>query len=154
MDKLIPLINELQKMFATTKVPFSVEMPQIVVIGGQSSGKSSVLESIVGRDFLPRGVNIVTRRPIVIQLVNTPSAQQDWIEFGHKPDVTFVDFVKARDEIIQDTDRVCGNDKNISNVPIICKVFSKNVVDLTLVDLPGLTKIPIGSQPHDIEKKI
>jgi hypothetical protein len=34
MDKLIPLINELQKMFATTKVPFSVEMPQIVVIGG------------------------------------------------------------------------------------------------------------------------
>jgi len=66
MDKLIPLINELQNMFATTKVPFSVEMPQIVVIGGQSSGKSSVLESIVGRDFLPRGLNIVTRRPIVI----------------------------------------------------------------------------------------
>jgi GTPase SAR1 family protein len=63
---LTPLVNELQQMFATTKMPFTVELPQIVVIGGQSSGKSSVLESIVGRDFLPRGTNIVTRRPIVI----------------------------------------------------------------------------------------
>jgi replication fork clamp-binding protein CrfC len=74
MEKLIPVINKLQEIFYRTKVPFSVDMPQIVVIGGQSSGKSSVLESIVGRDFLPRGTNIVTRRPIIIQLINTPSA--------------------------------------------------------------------------------
>jgi dynamin 1-like protein len=66
MEKLIPVINKLQEIFYRTKVPFSVDMPQIVVIGGQSSGKSSVLESIVGRDFLPRGTNIVTRRPIII----------------------------------------------------------------------------------------
>lgn len=66
MEKLIPLINKLQYIFEETKVPFRVDMPQIVVIGGQSSGKSSVLESIVGRDFLPRGTNIVTRRPIII----------------------------------------------------------------------------------------
>ena len=74
MEKLIPLVNKLQEIFYRTKVPFSVEMPQIVVIGGQSSGKSSVLESIVGRDFLPRGTSIVTRRPIIIQLINTPTA--------------------------------------------------------------------------------
>jgi dynamin 1-like protein len=41
-----------------------------VVIGSQSSGKSSVLENIVGRDFLPRGSGIVTRRPLVLQLIN------------------------------------------------------------------------------------
>eukprot|EP00957_Ditylum_brightwellii_P006548 496346-Ditylum_brightwellii.AAC.1 len=46
-------------------------MPQIVVVGGQSSGKSSVLEGIVGRSFLPRGHGIVTRRPLVLQLYNT-----------------------------------------------------------------------------------
>ena len=45
-------------------MPMNIDLPQIVVVGGQSSGKSSVLESIVGRDFLPRGNNIVTRRPI------------------------------------------------------------------------------------------
>lgn len=43
-----------------------------------------------------------------------------------------------------DTDKVCGRNKDISASPIICKVFSKSVVDLTLVDLPGMTKIPTG----------
>lgn len=36
----------------------------------QSSGKSSVLESLVGRDILPRGTGIVTRRPLILQLVH------------------------------------------------------------------------------------
>ena len=66
MEKLIPLISKLQEIFYRTKVPFNVDIPQVVVVGGQSSGKSSVLESIVGRDFLPRGNSIVTRRPIQI----------------------------------------------------------------------------------------
>jgi len=35
----------------------------------QSAGKSSVLESLVGRDFLPRGTGIVTRRPLILQLI-------------------------------------------------------------------------------------
>ncbi|CAH1426923.1 unnamed protein product [Lactuca virosa] len=43
-------------------------LPTIVVVGGQSSGKSSVLESVVGKDFLPRGSGIVTRHPLVLQL--------------------------------------------------------------------------------------
>ena len=46
----------------------TVELPQIVVVGSQSTGKSSVLESIVGKDFLPRGTGIVTRCPLVLQL--------------------------------------------------------------------------------------
>ncbi len=103
-----------------------------------------MLESIVGRDFLPRGTNIVTRRPIIIQLINTPHATQDWIEFSHRPNEKYVDFYKAREEIEMDTDRICGRNKDISAVPMIVKVFSRTVVDLTLVDLPGMTKIPTG----------
>jgi dynamin 1-like protein len=53
-----------------------------------------------------------------------------------------------------DTDRIAGNNKDINPQPIIVKVYSRNVVDLTLVDLPGMTKIPCGDQPVDIEKKI
>jgi GTPase SAR1 family protein len=67
MEKLIPLINKLQEVFARSRVQSNgVSLPQIIVVGGQSSGKSSVLESIVGIDFLPRGTNIVTRRPTII----------------------------------------------------------------------------------------
>ena len=43
-----------------------------------------------------------------------------------------------------DTDRICGRNKDISPTPMIVKVFSRSVVDLTLVDLPGITKIPTG----------
>ena len=49
-----------------------IDLPQIVVVGSQSSGKSSVLETIVGKDFLPRGTGIVTRRPLVLQLYTYP----------------------------------------------------------------------------------
>lgn len=54
MEKLIPVINKLQDVFNTIGAD-PIDLPQIVVVGSQSSGKSSVLESIVGRDFLPRG---------------------------------------------------------------------------------------------------
>jgi replication fork clamp-binding protein CrfC len=116
MEKLIPLVSKLQEIFFRTKVPFNVDLPQIVVVGGQSSGKSSVLESIVGRDFLPRGTNIVTRRPTIITLVNTPQAQREWAEFVHKPGEKFYDFSKVREEIELDTDRVCGRNRDISSV--------------------------------------
>ena len=154
MEKLIPLISKLQEIFYRTKVPFDVDLPQIVVVGGQSSGKSSVLESIVGKDFLPRGNNICTRRPISITLINTPSVEKPWGEFLHKPGEKYFDFTKIRDEIERDTDRICGLNKDISSNKIVLKLFSSKFVDLTLVDLPGITKVPTGDQPQDIEHKI
>lgn len=69
---LIALVNKLQDTFNEIGGD-AVDLPQIVVVGSQSSGKSSVLETIVGRDFLPRGSGIVTRRPLVLQLIHTPS---------------------------------------------------------------------------------
>ena len=46
--------------------------------------------------------------------------------------------------IDQSTELICGKQKVISNVPIKLKFFSPNVVDLVLVDLPGITKNPVG----------
>ena len=154
MERLIPLISKLQETFYKTKVPFTMDLPQIVVIGGQSSGKTSVLESIVGIDFLPRGSSIVTRRPVQVTLVNTPHIHREFGEFVHKPGEKFYDFDKIRDEISNDTDRVCGRNKEVSKIPIMLKIYSPKVVDLTLVDLPGITRIPTGNQPRDIEKQI
>jgi hypothetical protein len=68
IEKLIPLVMKLQDAFNIINAKNSIELPQIVVLGAQSTGKSSVLESIVGRDFLPRGSGIVTRCPLVLQL--------------------------------------------------------------------------------------
>lgn len=70
MDSLISVINKLQDVFQEVELEDGdqLKLPQIVVIGSQSSGKSSVLEAIVGEDFLPRGAGIVTRCPLILQL--------------------------------------------------------------------------------------
>ncbi|KAG8959553.1 Dynamin- GTPase protein [Tulasnella sp. 408] len=152
---LIKLVNKLQDTFAN--LGGELDMPQLAVVGSQSAGKSSVLETIVGRDFLPRGQGIVTRRPLVLQLIHTPASPNnpfsEYAQFMHI-DKRFTDFEEVRKEIETETFRVAGQNKGISKLPISLKIYSPDVLDLTLVDLPGLTKIPVGDQPTDIEKQI
>jgi dynamin 1-like protein len=74
MEQLIPVVNKLQDVFSAIGQS-TLDLPQICVVGSQSAGKSSVLENIVGRDFLPRGTGICTRRPLVLQLYCTAGAE-------------------------------------------------------------------------------
>ncbi|XP_010020178.1 PREDICTED: dynamin-1-like protein, partial [Nestor notabilis] len=132
-----------------------------------SSGKSSVLESLVGRDLLPRGTGVVTRRPLILQLVHVSPEDgrktagdeneidaAEWGKFLHTKNKIYTDFDEIRQEIENETERISGNNKGISPEPIHLKIFSSNVVNLTLVDLPGMTKVPVGDQPKDIELQI
>lgn len=169
---LIQLVNKLQDVFSTVGVNNPIDLPQIAVVGSQSGGKSSVLENIVGRDFLPRGSGIVTRRPLVLQLINRPAQSNgvtpeevssasdkaanadEWGEFLHIPGQKFYDFSKIRDEIARETEAKVGRNAGISPAPINLRIYSPNVLTLTLVDLPGLTKVPVGDQPRDIERQI
>lgn len=204
LQDLIPVVNKLQDIVTTTQVT-DLDLPLLAVVGSQSCGKSSVLENIVGKDFLPRGTGIVTRRPLVLQLINLkqddPLINQDsssppppppphtsngyssdnidleqhlrnhasksngvyhnggldetveWGEFLHIPNKRFYDFHDIRREIENETLRIAGQNKGISRLPINLKIYSTKVLNLTLVDLPGLTKIPIGDQPTDIERQ-
>ncbi|KXX79749.1 Dynamin-related protein DNM1 [Madurella mycetomatis] len=169
-DDLLSTVNKLQDLVFNTIGNDSLDLPQIVVVGSQSAGKSSVLENIVGRDFLPRGSGIVTRRPLILQLINVPgddsddavnigyrnpnqAARNEWAEFHHIPNRRFNDFGDVKREIENETARIAGNNKGINRQPINLKIFSPHVLNLTLVDLPGLTKVPIGDQPTDIEKQ-
>ncbi|GFY90211.1 DYNAMIN-like 1B [Actinidia rufa] len=224
MENLIALVNKLQRACTAlgdhgeeSALPTLWDsLPSIAVVGGQSSGKSSVLESIVGKDFLPRGSGIVTRRPLVLQLHRIDEGRE-YAEFMHLPRKKFTDFAAVRKEIADETDRETGRTKQISSVPIHLSIYSPNgeitalhdiyfravisvsgwsrgeerlvnvqfdtsridngfcfflvinepirhflerspVVNLTLIDLPGLTKVAIDGQPesivHDIENMV
>lgn len=154
MDKLIPLLNEFQAIIAKSSFTSKIQFPQIVVIGNQSSGKSSLLETIIGEDFLPKGVGIVTRRPLIVQLFHQDKEKPIYAEFSHRKGETFSDFKQVREEIARDTDRVAGGEKAISSLPIVLKIYSHKVINLSLIDLPGIAKVPIGTQPKDIESQI
>ncbi|XDV13723.1 hypothetical protein PO909_002078, partial [Leuciscus waleckii] len=103
------------------------------------------------RDFLPRGSGIVTRRPLILQLVNNKA---EYAEFLHCKGRKFVDFDEVRQEIEAETDRITGSNKGISPIPINLRVYSPHVLNLTLIDLPGMTKVAVGDQPVDIEHQI
>lgn len=127
-----------------------------------------------GITSLPRGTGIVTRRPLILQLINreppagglqngvngdiksedSQANVDEWGEFLHIPGQKFYDFNKIRDEIIKETDSKTGRNAGISPAPINLRIYSPKVLTLTLVDLPGLTKVPVGDQPRDIEKLI
>ncbi|RZC16383.1 Dynamin-related protein 3A isoform C [Glycine soja] len=154
-SSVISLVNRLQDIFARVGSQSTIDLPQVAVVGSQSSGKSSVLEALVGRDFLPRGNEICTRRPLVLQLVQTKAPEHDeYGEFLHFPGRKFHDFSEIRREIQIETDREAGGNKGVSDKQIRLKIFSPNVLDITLVDLPGITKVPVGDQPSDIEARI
>ncbi|KAL0145921.1 Dynamin central region-domain-containing protein [Mucor lusitanicus] len=153
MNDLIELTNKLQTVVTSVGADNTLDLPLITVVGSQSSGKSSVLETLVQRDFLPRGSGIVTRRPLVLQLVTLPKPSDlEYGEFLHIKDKKFYEFSEIREEIERETSRLAGGNKGISRMPIHLRVYSPKVLNLTLVDLPGLTKV--CDQPNDIEKQI
>lgn len=148
MEQLIPIASKLQDVLGALGQNTSLDLPQIVVVGGQSSGKSSVLEGIVGRSFLPRGHGIITRRPLILQLFNTATRganeddeedehgnhqqeeldiSQEWGEFLHIPGRKFFDFSAIRQEIVRETERLTGKNKGIHPTPIHLKVYSPRV---------------------------
>lgn len=83
-----------------------------------------------------------------------PKDADEWGVFLHVKNKNFTDFNEIRQEIEDETERATGRNKGVSHEPIVLKIYSPNVVTLTLVDLPGITKVPVGDQPQDIEQQI
>jgi len=147
--KMIEIRNILQKVGQTG----TLNLPSIVVIGSQSSGKSSVLEAVVGHEFLPKGTNMVTRRPIELTLVNTPESKA---EYGEFPDLglrRITDFTSIQ-RTLTELNLAVPESECVSDDPIHLTIYSPNVPDLSLIDLPGYIQIIGENQPPELRKKI
>lgn len=137
----------------------SLTLPSIVVIGSQSSGKSSVLEAIVGHEFLPKGNNMVTRRPIELTLIHTePSLikRGEVIEYAEFPGMgigRMTDFKQVQ-KTLYDLNIAVPSSECVSEIPIELRIHSPHVPDLTLIDLPGYVQIAGMDQPEELREKI
>lgn len=149
------------------------ELPQMVVVGTQSSGKSSLLNAIMACDLLPLGESMVTRCPLHLQLVHAPSDSANGMraEFGtyssgewilvrlihmSTPHPAPSEIAQIRQEIEAQTIALAGPGKCVSDQPIHLRIHSPYVPDLSLVDLPGLTMMALTDQgqPKDIKEQI
>ncbi|ODQ56885.1 hypothetical protein WICANDRAFT_86303 [Wickerhamomyces anomalus NRRL Y-366-8] len=147
MIEIRTLLQEIDRSSDTLK------LPSIVVIGSQSSGKSSVLESIVGQEFLPKGSNMVTRRPIELTLVNTPNTAAETADFPALKMFNLTDFSEVQ-KILFDLNMAVPATEAISSDPIQLTIRSPTIPDLSLVDLPGYIQVEAADQPTVLKQRI
>lgn len=144
---------EIRNILLNVNGATDLRLPSIVVIGSQSSGKSSVLESIVGQEFLPKGSNMVTRRPIELTLVNDPSSASEIAEFPALKMYNMTDFQQVQ-KVLVDLNLAVPHDEAVSSDPIQLTIKSPRVPDLSLVDLPGYIQVEASDQPISLRNKI
>ncbi|CAK8578620.1 unnamed protein product [Lathyrus sativus] len=151
-EKIRPVLDALENLRRLNIAKEGIQLPTIVVVGDQSSGKSSVLESLAGIS-LPRGQGICTRVPLVMRLQNHPLPQPELIlEYNGKNVST--DEASVSHAINTATEELAGTAKGISNTPLTLIVKKNGVPDLTMVDLPGITRVPVHGQPDNIYDQI
>lgn len=153
MMMLTKKMIEIRGLLQTVGQSDTLTLPSIVVIGSQSSGKSSVLEAIVGHEFLPKGHNMVTRRPIELTLVNTPDAQAEYGEFPALGLGKITDFSQIQ-RTLTDLNLAVPASDCVSDDPIQLRIYSPNVPDLSLIDLPGYIQVAGRDQPPQLKERI
>ncbi|CAL1401008.1 unnamed protein product [Linum trigynum] len=156
-DRIRPLLDAVDKLrHLNVAAKEGIQLPTIVVVGDQSSGKSSVLESLAGIS-LPRGQGICTRVPLIMRLHHHPAATPElYLEYtadGSAKKVT-TDESSVANAINSATEEIAGGGKGISNNPLTLVVRKNGVPDLTMVDLPGITRVPVHGQPEDIYEHV
>ncbi|WZZ09699.1 hypothetical protein YC2023_095620 [Brassica napus] len=151
-DHIRPLLDTVDRLRNLNVMKEGIQLPTIVVVGDQSSGKSSVLESLAGIS-LPRGDSICTRVPLVMRLQRSSSPEPKiWLEYGDQP--VYTDEEHIAEAICTATEVIAGTGEGVSDTPLKLYVRKENVPDLTMVDLPGITRNPVNDQPEDIYEQV
>ncbi|XP_069331037.1 interferon-induced GTP-binding protein Mx1 [Eulemur rufifrons] len=152
-EKVRPCIDLIDSLRALG-VEQDLALPAIAVIGDQSSGKSSVLEALSGV-ALPRGTGIVTRCPLVLKLKKLMN-EDEWrgkVSY-QEVEMEISDASEVEKEVSKAQNVIAGEGMGISHELISLEISSPHVPDLTLIDLPGITRVAVGNQPADIGRQI
>ncbi|XP_062206853.1 dynamin-related protein 5A-like isoform X2 [Phragmites australis] len=133
-------------------------IPEIVTIGGQSDGKSSLLEALLGFRFNVREVEMGTRRPLVLQMVHDPTTleprcrfQEDSEEYG-SPMVlatAIADLIKQRTD-----SHLRKIQAAVSSKPIVMRAEYAHCPNLTIIDTPGFVLKAKRGEPESTPEEI
>ncbi|CAL9004554.1 unnamed protein product [Prunus brigantina] len=151
-ERIRPMLDAIDKLRNLMVMEEGIQLPTIVVVGDQSSGKSSVLESLAGIS-LPRGWGICTRVPLIMRLQHHSDPEPE-LSLEYNGRVEHTDEDNISEDIVNATNLIAGDCKGISDTPLTLLVKKNGVPDLTMVDLPGITRVPVRGQPLNIADQI
>ncbi|KAK9049083.1 hypothetical protein SSX86_031950 [Deinandra increscens subsp. villosa] len=134
-------------------------IPEIVALGGQSDGKSSLLEALLGFQFNVREVEMGTCRPLILQMVHDPTAldprcrfqEEDSEEYGSPivSSAAIADTIKSR------TDAMLKKTKTaVSSKPIVMRAEYAHCPNLTIIDTPGFVLKAKKGEPESTPEEI
>ena len=151
MDFSMPIMNLVELALPIVGLKGKVEFPKIIVIGEQSAGKSSVLESIAGFEFLPRNKSMCTRCPIRIEMIKAQDTEYAQI-ISRNEDKLELNNIK--NELSKVMLGLLKGENDVVDEEIHLRIFKKNIVNLTLIDLPGFISNVKEDQPKNLPSKI
>ena len=150
-----PVLVEVASALAGLDVP-GVAVPRIVVVGTQSSGKSSLLNRMLRMPLLPVGSAMVTRTPIDIEMRCCADDGAESIRVGVGLDLKEVSRAQVSRAVEAATREAAGDGMGISDTPVVIRARLRGIPDLNLTDLPGLTLTALTDrgQPADIKEQL
>lgn len=130
------------------KYKLDLDVPRLVCIGTESSGKSTLLEYILGFSVAFKKVGTATRCPSQLTLKK--------VSAGHDADEVKVTFngeaIRATDLASNVKTHMEGMGSSFSDEMLRIEVSSASVPDLVLVDLPGLIIAPRSDRQEESKK--
>ncbi|KAM0944673.1 putative dynamin GTPase [Dioscorea sansibarensis] len=136
-----------------------VPIPEIVAVGGQSDGKSSLLEALLGFRFNVREVEMGTRRPLVLQMIHDPDALEPRCRFQEEESEEYggpivlasaiADVIRSRTEV--HLKKVRGA---VSAKPIVMRAEYAHCPNLTIIDTPGFVLKAKKGEPEGTPQEI
>lgn len=148
--KLLDLIDDLRKYSAAD---IGDVIPTIIMVGAESSGKSTTMESQMGhRIRLPSGNGIVTRVPLIIRIRQAVTSERVIYSVSaldiHDERIEIKDISSKIEEL---TDQLEPSKEAVVNKPIEMTIYLHNVIPQTIIDLPGL--VYVGNSEVDLSVK-
>jgi len=158
-------VFELLNKLSSIKFDKQIDFPEIIVVGTQSSAKSSLLNSIMGINILPTNSKMCSKNPCRIELLYNPNSyliQIGQYEDGIFKKDKFYDLKKIESEnilqlqkdILSFSKKVTTSNNNVSTEEMVIKIQSPNVANLTLIDLPGIINVALDGQDTNIKQII
>mmetsp|Transcript_87342 Transcript_87342/g.255458 ORF Transcript_87342/g.255458 Transcript_87342/m.255458 type:complete len:726 (+) Transcript_87342:65-2242(+) len=128
-------------------------LPQFILVGKQSVGKSRLIEALAGETFNFISGTLGSRRPTVLEFRNIASSKTSrWFVRDRKTNVWQEHPIHEVMQLVGDAHEELG--ESVSPEPIYVRVESPYCVDMQIVDLPGFRDFALDSTKQNLSDKI